>query len=111
MHNVNRESDMHLRHSYSKVLGTFATIFVYATVSMAFAIQDSETAVDDLSALDGEWIFCEDRTEGRTLEQLNPPMSTKFSMKVEDGAIILNGHGSGHRDVRVALDGSITELK
>ncbi len=61
-------------------------------------------------ALDGEWIFVEDRTEGRTLEQLGPPMSSKFSLKVEEGAFVLNGHGSGHRNVRVALDGSITEI-
>jgi hypothetical protein len=38
-------------------------------------------------------------------------MSSKFSMRIEDGAVILmRGHGSGHRDVRVALDGSITEV-
>jgi hypothetical protein len=61
--------------------------------------------------LDGEWIYVEDRTEGRTLEQLGPPMSTKFSMRVEEGAVILNGHGSGHKNVRVALDGSVTEVK
>lgn len=51
----------------------------------------------------------EDRTEGRTLEQLTAPMSSSFSMKVESDAVILNGHGSGHKDVRVALDGSVTE--
>jgi hypothetical protein len=38
-------------------------------------------------------------------------MSSKFSLRVEEGAVVLNGHGSGHRDVRVALDGSITEVK
>jgi hypothetical protein len=65
---------------------------------------------DGLRALDGEWIFVEDRTEGRTLEQLGPPMASKFSMRVEEGAVILNGHGSGHRDVRIALDGSTTEV-
>jgi hypothetical protein len=64
---------------------------------------------DGLRALDGEWIFVEDRTEGRTLEQMSPPMASSFSMRVEEGAIVLNGHGSGHRDVRVALDGSVTE--
>jgi hypothetical protein len=68
------------------------------------------TQPDDLRALDGEWIFVEDRTEGRTLEQLGPPMASKFSMRVEEGAVILDGHGSGHRDVRIALDGSITEV-
>jgi hypothetical protein len=38
-------------------------------------------------------------------------MASKFSMKVEAGAIVLSGHGSGHKDVRIALDGSITEIK
>lgn len=65
----------------------------------------------DLRALDGEWIYVEDRTEGRTLEQLGPPMSAKFSLRTEAGAVMLvSGHGSGHRDVRVALDGSPTEV-
>jgi hypothetical protein len=59
--------------------------------------------------VDGEWIYVEDRTAGRTLEQLSAPMASKFSLRVEDGAIVLNGHGSGHKDVRVALDGSVTE--
>jgi Domain of unknown function (DUF6265) len=68
---------------------------------------------DELGALNGEWTFVEDRTEGRALERLGPPMSSKFSMLVEEGgaAVILNGHGSGHRDVRVAIDGSVTEVK
>jgi hypothetical protein len=61
--------------------------------------------------LDGEWIYVEDRTEGRTLEQMSPPMSSKFSLKTEQGAVILvSGHGSGHRDVRIALDGSPTDV-
>ena len=64
----------------------------------------------DLNALGGEWIYLEDRTEGRSLEQMGPPMASKFSMRIEDGAVILNGHGSGHRDVRIALDGSVTEV-
>jgi hypothetical protein len=61
-------------------------------------------------ALDGEWTFMEDKTEGRALEQLGPPMASKFSLRVEDGAVVLNGHGSGHRDVRIALDGTVTEV-
>lgn len=65
-----------------------------------------------LRALDGEWIFVEDRTEGRTLEQLNPPMSSRFVFKIEKGAVILvSGHGSGHRDVRIALDGTPTDVE
>ena len=44
---------------------------------------------DDLRKLDGEWIYVEDRTEGRPLEQLGPPISSRFLFKVEEGAIIL----------------------
>ena len=68
------------------------------------------TPPDGLRALDGEWLYVEDRTAGRTLEQMGPPMSSTFSLRIEDGAVVLNGHGSGHRDVRIALDGAITEV-
>lgn len=84
----------------------FATV---CALLMAMADAGTPAPSDELRALDGEWIFVEDRTEGRTLEQLSAPMATKFSMRAEDGAVILNGHGSGHKDVRVALDGSVTE--
>jgi hypothetical protein len=81
------------------------------TLSMAIPSHASARQSNELRALDGEWIFVEDRTEGRSLEQLSPPMASKFSMQVEDGAVVLNGHGSGHRDVRVAIDRSVTEIK
>ena len=48
---------------------------------------------DGVRALDGEWIYVEDRTEAQPLERLGPPMASKFSMGVEEGAVILNGHG------------------
>lgn len=64
-----------------------------------------------MRALDGVWTYVEDRTGGRALDRLGPPMSNTFSLRLEEGAVILvRGHGSGHRDVRVALDGSITEV-
>lgn len=87
-----------------------------ATLGVALAGQVSNepsTQPNDLKVLDGEWIYVEDKTEGRALEQLGPPMASKFLMKIEGGggAVILNGHGSGHKDVRIALDGSVTEVK
>lgn len=119
---------MHMRARPAIVLALFATLggalaatASTAQVSGALAAQATSepagqvsiapsTRPDGLRALDGEWIFVEDRTEGRTLEQLGPPMASKFSMRVEEGAVVLNGHGSGHRDVRIALDGSVTEV-
>jgi hypothetical protein len=85
-----------------------AALGTAASAALAASVRPGQA--DGLRALDGEWIYVEDRTEGRSLEQLNPPMSTKFSLGIEEGAVVLNGHGSGHRDVRVALDGSITEV-
>jgi hypothetical protein len=89
-----------------------AALAIIGTVSLAPAFEGASqetTAQDPVRAVDGEWIYVEDRTAGRTLEQLSAPMASKFSLRVEDGAIVLNGHGSGHKDVRVALDGSVTE--
>jgi hypothetical protein len=95
---------MHLRTWPATALALLATL------GAALASSARSSQPDGLRALDGEWIYVEDRTEGRAVEQLGPPMASKFSMRVEEGAVVLNGHGSGHRDVRVALDGSITEV-
>jgi len=89
---------------------TTALVFL-ATLGAALAPSARSAQADGLRALDGEWIYVEDRTEGRALEQLGPPMSSKFSMRTEQGAVILvSGHGSGHTDVRVALDGAATDV-
>jgi hypothetical protein len=87
------------------------SVALFATLGATFASNTLLAQTDELGALDGEWIFVEDRTEGRALERLGPPMSSKFTMRVEESAVVLNGHGSGHRDVRISLDGSITEVK
>jgi hypothetical protein len=98
-------------HSRTWLATALALLAALGALSTALASSARSTQADGLRALDGEWLFVEDLTEGRTLEQLGPPMSSKFSFRVEDGAVVLNGHGSGHKDVRVALDGSITEVK
>jgi hypothetical protein len=75
-------------------------------------IADISPQAGGLPALDGEWIFVEDRTPGRTLEQMNPPMSSRFVFKIEEGAVVLVwGHGGyGNRDVRIRLDGTPTQI-
>lgn len=99
-----------LHHAASvAVLLVCAACFGGSKASSAARL-DSQTP--DLRALDGEWIYVEDRTQGRSLEQLTPPMGSKFIFKVEEGAIILvSGHGgAGNREVRLKLDGSPTEI-
>lgn len=103
-------------------LATVFALFAFSTCLLAVQPVEGQSTIasqtamkttpDGTRALDGEWIFVEDRTEGQPLERLGPPMASKFTMGVEDGggAVMLNGHGSGHRDVRVALDGSVTEV-
>jgi len=62
---------------------------------------------DGLRELDGEWLYVEDRTEGRAGEDQQPPMSVKFALRVEEGAVVLvRGQD---REERIALDGSATE--
>jgi len=88
-----------------------AALALVALAGAALALAMRPPQSEALETLDGEWIYVEDRTEGRALEQLGPPMASKFSLRVEEGAVVLDGHGSGHRNVRVALDGSVTEIK
>ncbi len=98
---------MHLQRWFGIVIALLATLGAASTLSA----NTPSPQGDDLRAFDGEWIYVEDRTEGRLLEQLGPPMSSRFEMRSEGAALILvSGHGSRHRDVRVALDNSITEV-
>lgn len=90
-----------------------AAILVAVLAAVAAAHEPAQDApkIEDLRALDGDWIFVEDRSEGRTLEQLSPPMDSMFTFRTEEGAVILvRGHGGRRRDVRVALDGSMTQI-
>lgn len=76
----------------------------------AIAISPARPQPDDLKKFDGTWHWVEDRTEGKTLEQLGPPMSGTFAFLAEEGAIVLvSGHGSGQKNVRVALNGTVTK--
>jgi hypothetical protein len=107
-HDPTGDSSMRIRTCFMTALVLFATLGMRSTT---WASATRLAPSDELGALDGEWVYVEDRTEGRPLEQLGPPMSAKFSLRIEDDAVILvRGHGSGHRDVRVALDGSVTEV-
>jgi len=107
---------MHLRLNSALVLLACSACLGASQPAAAPSTSPAQAPVqvkpDGIRALGGEWIYVEDRTEGQALDRLGPPMASKFSMRVEEAgdAVILNGHGSGHRDVRIALDGSVTEV-
>src|SRR5688572_21787320 len=77
---------------YTWLVTALALLTTLGTLSMVLATSARSGQPDDLRALDGEWIYIEDKTEGRALEQLGPPMASKFSMRIEEGAVVLDGH-------------------
>ena len=74
-----------------RIIASFImTLTVLATSAALLAARSSRvTAAPDegVRALDGVWIYVEDRTEGRALDRLGPPMSSKFTMRVEEGVV------------------------
>jgi hypothetical protein len=101
-----------MRIHFAEAVQMTLTAFVLAVAAFsAVNLESSKALPADLRGLDGEWVFVEDLTEGRALEQLGPPMSSTFAFGVEEGAVILvSGHGSGQKNVRINLDGSPTEV-
>jgi hypothetical protein len=84
-----------------------AALFVTLYVALA-ALTSSALAAqpEGLRALDGDWIYVEDRTEGRASEQQQPSMSAKLRLRIEEGAVVLVRRDG---EVRIALDGSTNE--
>jgi len=62
---------------------------------------------DGLQTLNGEWLYVEDRTEGREVESQQPSMSATFTLRVEADALVLVRRDG---EVRMALDGTPTEV-
>jgi hypothetical protein len=64
-----------------------------------------------LPALNGEWLYVEDLTEGRAIEEQQPPMSVTFGLRVEEDAVVMvRGQGTRRREERIPLDGSTVEV-
>ena len=67
--------------------------------------------VEEVGALGGEWLYVEDRTEGRAVEDRQPPMSMRFALRVEEDAVVMvRGQGDRRREERIPLDGSTIEV-
>jgi len=66
---------------------------------------------DDVHTLGGEWLYVEDRNEGRAVEDPQPPMSVTFALRVEEDAFVLvRGQGTRRRQECIPLDGSTIEV-
>lgn len=62
----------------------------------------------ELQKLDGTWLFVEDRTEGRAIDMGGPPMSVRFTLRVENDVVV---YPRPRGDERITLDGSVIESK
>ena len=92
-------------------LCTWPTVPLTLLAMLAAQGSSALSQADDLQALSGEWLYVEDRTEGRPYEKQQPPMSVTFALRIEEDAFVMvRGKGASRREQRVALDGSITEV-
>lgn len=62
----------------------------------------------ELQALDGVWIYVEDRTENRASEQHQPSMNARVTLRIDEDALVLVR--SKGREIRLPFDGSATEV-
>ena len=96
---------MHSSNRLTPVLALVATFGAAAMPSSAKSAQD-----EGVRALDGTWLYVEDRTEGRAIEEQGPPMSVKFALRIEQDAVIMvRGTGARAREERIPIDGSVGE--
>lgn len=92
---------MHLRMTTA-----LALLVALGTLSPSLAVTAQASQDDELRKFEGEWLYVEDRSKGG--DEHGPPMSVKFSLRVEKDAVVMP---RSRGDERIALDGSTTEEK
>lgn len=98
-------------HALARAATALALLATSCTTLSALASEMVAQQPDGLRALNGQWLYVEDRTEGRPIEQHQPSMSARFSLRIEEGAVVLvRGQGAATREVRMPLDRSTTEV-
>jgi hypothetical protein len=95
-------------HFCTRLAAALAFLATFGAASAALAAGARSTQAEGVRALDGVWIYVEDRTEGRPSEQQQPSMSARVTLRVEQDAVVLVR--SKGREIRIALDGSATEV-
>jgi hypothetical protein len=95
---------MHHRTWLANVLALLTLGGVFATQLTAATLPPQDPA---LRALAGEWIYVEDRTEGRAVESHQPSMSAKFGIRIEADAAVLVRRSE---EIRMPFDGSPTDV-
>lgn len=95
---------MHLRLGLAVA---FAFLATFGAGLAALAPDERSSQPDDVRALDGVWVYVEDRTEGRAREDHQPSMSARVTLRVEEDALVLL---RSEGEIRMAFDGTPTEI-
>ena len=82
-------------------LTTALTFMASISVSGAALAQGA-----DARALEGEWRYVQDLTEGKPIAKHGPPMSMAFGLRAEEGAFVMV---RARREERIPIDGSVRE--
>jgi hypothetical protein len=93
---------MHLRTGPAAALALLAALGAASAASSARSAQ-----AEGWRALDGDWIYVEDRTAGRAVEDHQPSMSAKVRLRVEKDAVVVVRRSY---EIRLPLDGSTTDV-
>ncbi|MCR9243700.1 MAG: DUF6265 family protein [bacterium] len=91
----------------TSLLAMIVMLGALGTVRQASGATVSLPQGSELEALAGEWLYFEDRTEGRPIEKHGPPMSMRFAFRLEDGAVVMV---RARREERIPIDGSVHEV-
>lgn len=82
-------------------------IVLLTTLGAAFTSSTLWAQGDGVRALDGEWVYVEDRTPGRASEQQGANMGPRVKYRIEkDAFVVLRSDG----EIRMPLDGTPTEV-
>ncbi|MCC7012353.1 MAG: hypothetical protein IT454_07330 [Planctomycetes bacterium] len=76
-------------------------------LSRSLASNARSAQAEGVRALDGVWIYVEDRTEGRALEDQQSSMGAKVTLRVDEAAVTLVRSDG---EIRMALDGSPIDI-
>lgn len=98
---------MHVRTRLTTSLAFLVFLANLFAVPATLAADEPAVPAEGVRALDGEWVFVEDRTEGRPVEQQQPSMSTRVRLRVEQDAVVLIRSDG---EIRMPLNGSPTEV-
>ena len=108
-------------HAPTRPAATLALILTLAAAMTAIAalapgahaVQDADASAaatddiqNDIQALDGDWLYVKDLTEGRAVEDQGPRMSPRITLRVEEDAVVWVRPGG---DEFFMIDGSAIE--